>query len=55
MEEITGIFSSPRKPSPLKNMTVMESVEEAGMSQSQARMFGSRNTPLSTLYALSRA
>ncbi|KAJ9504405.1 mitotic fidelity of chromosome transmission- protein [Exophiala xenobiotica] len=30
MEEITGIFSSPRKPSPLKNMTVMESVEEAG-------------------------
>ncbi|KIW79227.1 hypothetical protein Z517_05839 [Fonsecaea pedrosoi CBS 271.37] len=27
MEEISGIFSSPRKPSPLKNMTVMESVE----------------------------
>lgn len=32
MEEITGIFSSPRKPSPLKNMVVMESVDEAGMS-----------------------
>lgn len=32
MEEITGIFSSPRKPSPLKNVMVLESVEEAGAS-----------------------
>ncbi|OAP57862.1 hypothetical protein AYL99_08600 [Fonsecaea erecta] len=27
MEEISGIFSSPRKPSPLKNMMIMQSVE----------------------------
>lgn len=29
MEEITGIFSSPRKPSPLKQVTLMQSVEES--------------------------
>lgn len=29
MEEITGIFSSPRKPSPLKQMTLMASIEES--------------------------
>ncbi|EXJ93292.1 hypothetical protein A1O1_01684 [Capronia coronata CBS 617.96] len=32
MEEISGIFSSPRKPSPLKKMTTMESVEEGSAS-----------------------
>ncbi|RVX66794.1 hypothetical protein B0A52_08987 [Exophiala mesophila] len=32
MEEITGIFSSPRKPSPLKTVMILDSVEEAGLS-----------------------
>ncbi len=32
MEEISGMFSSPRKPSPLKNMAVMESIEEPSAS-----------------------
>ncbi|KAK5302704.1 mitotic fidelity of chromosome transmission-related protein [Exophiala xenobiotica] len=46
MEEITGIFSSPRKPSPLKNMTVMESVEEAesALTPTQALSSSRRST-----------
>lgn len=31
MEQISGIFSSPRKPSPLKNVMLMETVEESSM------------------------
>ncbi|KIW13621.1 hypothetical protein PV08_08812 [Exophiala spinifera] len=51
MEEITGIFSSPRKPSPLKNMVVMESVDEAGSSLTPRQTLSvsrrsTRNTPL---------
>ncbi|KIX99183.1 uncharacterized protein Z520_04759 [Fonsecaea multimorphosa CBS 102226] len=30
MEEISGIFSSPRKPSPLKNVIIVDRVEESG-------------------------
>jgi hypothetical protein len=30
IEEISGIFSSPRKSSPLKNIMVLEQVDEAG-------------------------
>lgn len=38
MEEISGIFSSPRKPSPLrKSMSIVDAVEERGtFGQSQA-------------------
>ena len=36
MEEITGIFSSPRKPSPLKTVMILDSVEEAGASAQAA-------------------
>lgn len=28
LEEITGLFSSPRKPSPISKRTIMESIEE---------------------------
>ncbi|KAK6380715.1 mitotic fidelity of chromosome transmission-related protein [Exophiala oligosperma] len=51
MEEITGIFSSPRKPSPLKNMVVMESVDEAASSLTPRQTLSAsrrttRNTPV---------
>ncbi|KIV87099.1 hypothetical protein PV11_02669 [Exophiala sideris] len=47
MEEITGIFSSPRKPSPLKNVIVMESVEETNLSATPAQSLrrSTRSTP----------
>jgi hypothetical protein len=44
MEEITGIFSSPRKPSPLKQVTLVESIEEASMSPDLVEMFGMNST-----------
>lgn len=36
IEEITGIFSSPRKPSPLKQMILMQSIESSSMMPNQA-------------------
>ncbi|EXJ80062.1 hypothetical protein A1O3_08348 [Capronia epimyces CBS 606.96] len=39
MEEISGIFSSPRKPSPLKKMTTMENVEERSASPEAAQEY----------------
>ena len=44
IEEISGIFSSPRKSSPLKNVMVLESVEEAGMFPESVEMSGPNNT-----------
>jgi len=51
MEEITGIFSSPRKPSPLKQMTLIPSVEESSMLPNRAEMF-SMNIGLMALQIL---
>lgn len=44
MEEITGIFSSPRKPSPLKQVTLVESVEKASMFPDLVEMSGMNST-----------
>lgn len=44
MEEITGIFSSPRKPSPLKQVTMMESVEASSMFPDRVDMSGMKST-----------
>lgn len=44
IEEISGIFSSPRKPSPLKNVTILESVEESHASPETVEMSGVNST-----------
>ena len=44
IEEISGIFSSPRKPSPLKNVTILESVEESRASPEAVEMSGVNST-----------
>ncbi|KIW67982.1 hypothetical protein PV04_03959 [Phialophora macrospora] len=44
MEQISAIFSSPRKPSPLKNMVVMETEREATPPALSAQR-STRNTP----------
>ncbi|KAJ9601991.1 mitotic fidelity of chromosome transmission- protein [Cladophialophora chaetospira] len=45
IEQISGIFSSPRKSSPLKNMMVMSSLEETTPTQPLSARRSTRNTP----------
>ncbi|KAK5045013.1 hypothetical protein LTR84_010161 [Exophiala bonariae] len=44
MEEITGIFSSPRKPSPLKHVILMQSIEESDSVHSPIKQPSSRRS-----------
>ncbi|KIW99450.1 uncharacterized protein Z518_11189 [Rhinocladiella mackenziei CBS 650.93] len=53
MEEISGIFSSPRKPSPLKTMIEMENVEELSASPKSVEMSGIDSPGITPSQALS--
>ncbi|ETI24066.1 hypothetical protein G647_03435 [Cladophialophora carrionii CBS 160.54] len=49
MEQISGIFSSPRKPSPLKNVVVLETEREDAPIEALSAQRSARTTPIRRL------